>query len=154
MASRGTRVLAGTGADCRPGRARGFKDSRAARARGVKHTRAHYEFARARVRALACSSHLTCVSLARSCYLTCDLYCMKSLGTVRGAPYTISADEHPRSSLGAIRTPKSTQGSSCVQLGPVRRALNTLHAMGPYMGPTGRTRGKAKVTFHGGTAAK
>ena len=23
----------------------------------------------------------------------------------------------------------------------------TLHAMGPYMGPTGRTHGKAKVTF-------
>ena len=28
-----------------------------------------------------------------------------------------------------------------------REIINTLHAMGPYMGPTGRTHGKAKVTF-------
>ena len=28
-----------------------------------------------------------------------------------------------------------------------QRGINTLHAMGPYMGPTGRTHGKAKVTF-------
>ena len=39
---------------------------------------------------------------------------MKSPGTVRGVPYTISAEEHPRSSLGAVRMPNSTQGSSCV----------------------------------------
>ena len=37
--------------------------------------RAHYELARARVRALTCLSHLTRVSIARSCCLTCDLYC-------------------------------------------------------------------------------
>ena len=48
---------------------------------------------------------------------------MKSPGTVRGAPYTISAEEHPKSSLGAVRIPNRTQGSSRIQLGPVRRAL-------------------------------
>ena len=36
---------------------------------------------------------------------------------------TSSADEHPRSSFGAIRVPNSTQGSSVVQLGPVSRCL-------------------------------
>ena len=32
--------------------------------------------------------------------------------------------------------------------------LNSLRAAGRYIGPTGRTYCKAKVTFHGGTAAK
>ena len=32
--------------------------------------------------------------------------------------------------------------------------INTLHAAGRYIGPTERTHCKAKVTFHGGTAAK
>ena len=46
-------------------------------------------------------------------------------GTVRGAPppplplIDHSADEHPRSSLGAVQIPRSTQGSLAVQLGPV-----------------------------------
>ena len=45
-------------------------------------------------------------------------------GTVRGAPPPLplidhSADEHPRSFLGAVQIPRSTQGSSAVQLGPV-----------------------------------
>ena len=47
---------------------------------------------------------------------------IKSPGTVRGKPYTMSAEEHPKSSLGAVLIPSSTQGSSCIQLGPVRRA--------------------------------
>ena len=34
---------------------------------------------------------------------------MKSPGTVRGAPYTISAGEHPRSSFGVVRSPKRTR---------------------------------------------
>ena len=48
---------------------------------------------------------------------------MKSPDTVRGAPYTISAEEHPKSSFGAVRIPNKTQVSSRIQLGPVRRAL-------------------------------
>ena len=34
------------------------------------------------------------------------------------------------------------------------RTFNSLHAAGRYIGPTERTHCKAKVTFHGGTAAK
>lgn len=48
---------------------------------------------------------------------------MKSPGTVRRVPYTISGEEHPRSSLGVFRIPKSTQGSSRVQLRSVRCAV-------------------------------
>ena len=45
---------------------------------------------------------------------------MKSLGAVTGAPYTSPAEEHPKSSLGTVQIPNSTQGGSWVQLGPVR----------------------------------
>ncbi len=45
---------------------------------------------------------------------------VKSPGTVSGAPYTISTDEHHRSSLGAVRISKSTQGSSLIQFGHVK----------------------------------
>lgn len=44
----------------------------------------------------------------------------KSPGTVRGVPYTSSAKQHPKSSLGAVQIPNSTEDKSCVQLGPVR----------------------------------
>ena len=47
---------------------------------------------------------------------------IKSPGSVKVKPYTISAEEHPKSSLGAVIISRSTQGSSCTQLGPVRRA--------------------------------
>ena len=47
---------------------------------------------------------------------------INSPGTVRVEPYTIFAEEHPKSSLGAVLIPRSTQGSSRTQLGPVRRA--------------------------------
>ena len=33
---------------------------------------------------------------------------IKSPVTVRGEPYTVSAEEHPISSLGAVRIPGST----------------------------------------------
>ena len=47
---------------------------------------------------------------------------LKTLGTVSEAPYTNSAEEQPKSSLGAVRMPRRTHGSSCIQLGPVSRA--------------------------------
>jgi hypothetical protein len=47
---------------------------------------------------------------------------MKSPGTVRGAPYTISAGEHRRYSFGVVQRFKRTQGSSCIQFGQHRRA--------------------------------
>ena len=56
----------------------------------------------------------------RSCSGTSECVCpqlgIKSSGTVRGA------EEHLRSSLDAFMMPKSTQGSSCIHLGPVRCA--------------------------------
>ncbi|TWW74144.1 Ribonuclease inhibitor [Takifugu flavidus] len=39
-----------------------------------------------------------------------------SPGTRSGSPYTISAEEHCRSSLGAVRSPNKTQGSLSTQL--------------------------------------
>ena len=47
---------------------------------------------------------------------------IKSPGTVSSWPYTSSADEQPRSSLGAILIPESTHKRSLVQLGPGRPA--------------------------------
>ena len=49
---------------------------------------------------------------------------MKSPGTVTRAPYKSSAEEHLRSSLGAVRMPSNTQGSASSQLGPESRALS------------------------------
>ena len=48
----------------------------------------------------------------------------KSPGTVSGAPYTSSAEEHPRSCLGAMRMSNRTRGSSSSQLGPTRQAIS------------------------------
>ena len=48
---------------------------------------------------------------------------MKSPGTVTGAPNKSSAEEHLRSSFGAVRMPSNTQGSASSQFGPVSRAL-------------------------------
>ena len=47
-----------------------------------------------------------------------------SPGTVNGSPYTSSAAEVPRSSLGTVLRPKSTHGSSSVQRGPCSLALS------------------------------
>jgi hypothetical protein len=48
----------------------------------------------------------------------------KSLGTVSGAPYTSSTDDVRRSSFGAVRIPRKTQGNSSTQLGLVTRACS------------------------------
>ena len=50
----------------------------------------------------------------------------KSPGTVSGVPYTSSAEEQCRSSLGAVLIPSSTHGSSSNQLGVERRALKAV----------------------------
>lgn len=42
---------------------------------------------------------------------------MISPSNVRGEPYTISAKEQRSSSLGTVLIPRTTHGSSCVQLG-------------------------------------
>lgn len=46
----------------------------------------------------------------------------KSPGTVSGEPYTSSAEDEPRSSLGAVLIPSRIQGSSSAQFGPMSRA--------------------------------
>ena len=48
---------------------------------------------------------------------------MKSPGTVRGLPYTNSAGEAFKSSLGIVLRPNNTHGSSSTQFGPVSLAL-------------------------------
>ena len=55
-------------------------------------------------------------------YCTWDV-ATKSPGTVSGVPYTSSAEEQCRSSLGAVLIPSNTHGSSSNQLGVERRAL-------------------------------
>ena len=50
----------------------------------------------------------------------------KSPGTESGPPYTNSAEEHCKSSLGAAPIPNRTQGHSSTQSGPFKRAMRTL----------------------------
>ena len=62
----------------------------------------------------------------RRCSVTgaCAESWTKSPGTVRGEPYTRSAGDALRSSFGVVRRPRSTQGNSSAQFGPVSRALS------------------------------
>ena len=50
--------------------------------------------------------------------------------------------------------PRTVMQSVSAELATVVLLFNSLRAAGRYIGPTERTRCKAKVTFHGGTAAK
>ena len=66
----------------------------------------------------------TCSCIWPSCELLFGVWlglATKSPGTVSGWPYTSSAVEQPRSSLGAVRIPRSTHGNSLIQLGLDRR---------------------------------